>query len=167
NRVGRSLRSGSTRTIGLISGLTHITVGVGTLFFRRLITAKIAVPRLLAIAWLACGAGLVILIASSSLTGVTVGSLLNGAGCGIMLPTLLTWNMSTLPAERRGLGTGAWTASFFLGNFLNPLIVLSLAANVGGRAGAVNVFGWLLLIVAVVTLAGSFTKRTPQPELAS
>jgi hypothetical protein len=55
--------------------LTHITVGVGTLFFRRLITAKVAVPRLLSIAWLACGAGLVILIASNSLTGVTLGAL--------------------------------------------------------------------------------------------
>lgn len=156
----------TTRTIGLISGVTHVTVAVGTLLFRRLIVAKLTVPRLLSLAYAACGAGLVILIASGSLFGVTLGALLNGLGCGVLLPTLLTWNMNTLPAARRGLGTGAFTASFFLGNFLNPLLVLSLAARIGGRASAVNSFGWLLLSLALIMLALSLIKRAPQPEPA-
>jgi hypothetical protein len=94
---------------------------------------------------------------------VAIGLLINGFGGGLLIPTLLTWNMGALPLERRGLGTGAWTASLFLGQFVNPIVVLSLAGIAGGRAAAVHLIGLGLLALTGITLAASL-KSARKPE---
>src|SRR5439155_1417661 len=86
-------------------------------------------------------------------TAMVVGVVVNGLGCGLLLPTLVTWNMRELPFERRGLGTGAFMSSFFLGQFVNPIIVISLAGAVGGRPTAVQIIGWVLLAMAALARA--------------
>ena len=63
--------------------------------------------------------------------------------------------MRTLPPERRGLGTGTWMASFFLGQFINPIVVLSLAGMFGGRPAAVHLIGLVLLVMTGIALVAS------------
>jgi MFS family permease len=152
----------STRTIGLLASLAAVTKVIGTLIFHRLFIIGFTTPRLLALSLALSGSGLV-LAAAATINEVVIGVLINGLGGGLLIPTLLTWNMRTLPLERRGLGTGAWTASFFLSQFINPIVVLSLARVIGGRAAAVHLIGLALLVLTGITLAASL-KSARKPE---
>jgi MFS family permease len=153
----------STRTIGLILGLAAVTKVIGTLIFHRLFIIGFTTPRLLALSCAFSGSGLLVLAAATTMNEVAIGALINGFGGGLLVPTLLTWNMGALPLERRGLGTGAFTASMFLGQFVNPIVVLSLAGIAGGRAAAVHLIGLGLLALTGISLAASL-KSARKPE---
>jgi len=153
----------STRTTGLIAGLAAVMKVIGTLVFHRLFIIGFTIPRLLALSSACSGLGLLVLAAATTMNGVAIGALINGFGGGLLVPTLLTWNMGALPVERRGLGTGAWTASMFLGQFVNPIVVLSLAGIAGGRAAAVHLIGLGLLALTGIALAASL-KSARKPE---
>ena len=153
----------SPRTIGFILGLTALTKMIGSLIFHRLFILGFTTPRLLALSCALSGSGLLVLAAATTMNGAATGALINGFGGGLLIPTLLSWNMRTLPLERRGLGTGAWTASTFLGQFVNPLVVVALAGIAGGLAAAVHLIGLGLLVLTGITLAASL-KLWRKPE---
>src|SRR5215510_12832063 len=123
----------SPLTIALIASLAALTKMLGTIIFHRLFIFGFTIPRLLTLSFAFSGLGLV-LAATTTMNVVVIGALINGVGGGMLIPTLLTWNMRTLPFERRGMGTGTWTVSFFLAQFINPIVVHWLAGIVGGRA---------------------------------
>ncbi|MBO0799683.1 MAG: hypothetical protein J2P31_12755, partial [Blastocatellia bacterium] len=54
-------------------------------------------------------------------------------------------------------------ACMFLGQFLNPIVVLSLAGIAGGRAAAVHLIGLGLLVMTGITLLASL-KSARKPE---
>jgi MFS family permease len=153
----------STRTTGLLAGLAAVMKVIGSLIFHRLFVKGFSAPRLLALSCACSGSGLLILAAGTTMNEVAIGALINGLGGGLLIPTLLNWNMGALPIGRRGLGTGVWTASMFLGQFLNPIVVLALAGIAGGRAAAVNLIGLELLVLTGITLAAGM-KLARKPE---
>src|SRR5262245_6755238 len=153
----------SALTIGLILGFTALTKMIGSLIFHRLFIIGFTTPRLLALSCALSGSGLLVMAAATTINGPATGALINGFGGGLLIPTLLSWNMRTLPLERRGFGTGAWTASMFLGQFVNPLVVLALAGIAGGRGGAVHLIGLGLLALMGISLAASL-KPARKPE---
>src|SRR5215510_8500187 len=153
----------STRTIGVILGLTALTKMIGSLIFHRLNIIGFTTPRLLALSCALSGSGLLVLAAATTMNEAVTGALINGFGGGLVIPTLLTWNMRTLPLERRGLGTGAWTAGMFLGQFVNPIVVFAIAGIAGGRAAAVHLIGLGLLALTGISLAASL-KSARKPE---
>jgi sugar phosphate permease len=76
----------------------------------------------------------------------------------MILPTLITWAISTLPPAQRGTGTGLWMTASFLGQFLSPLAVLGLRQVTGSLSGAIQVYAvacGLCGLSAVVCLRGS------------
>jgi MFS family permease len=152
----------SPGTIGLIASLAAAMKMLGTLIFHRLNIIGFTIPRLLTLSFACSGLGLV-MAATPTMNEVVIGVLINGVGGGMLLPTLLSWNMRTLPVERRGLGTGIWTASFFLAQFVNPIVVLKLAGVAGGRAGATHLIGLGLLALTGISLAASL-KSARKPE---
>jgi predicted MFS family arabinose efflux permease len=121
------------------------------------------IPRLLTLSFACSGSGLLVLAAATTMKETAIGLLINGFGGGLLIPTLLTWNMRNLPFERRGLGTGTWTASFFLAQFVNPIVVLWLAGIAGGRAAAAHLIGLGLLALTGISLAASL-KSVKKPE---
>jgi MFS family permease len=153
----------STRIIGLILGLSAITKVIGSLIFHRLNIIGVTTPRLLALSCALSGSGLLVLAAATTMNKAAAGALINGFGGGLLIPTLLAWNMRTLPPERRGFGTGAWTACMFLGQFVNPIVVLWLAGIAGGRAAAAHIIGLGLLAMMVISLVPSL-KSARKPE---
>jgi MFS family permease len=153
----------SPRTIGLLAGLSQVTKAIGSLIFHRLNIIGFTTPRLLALSFACSGSGLLVLASATTIKEVAIGVLINGFGGGMVIPTLLTWNMRTLPLERRGLGTGAWHSSMFLGTFVNPIVVLSLAGIAGGRPAAVHIIGLALLAMMGISLAASL-KSASKPE---
>jgi hypothetical protein len=76
----------------------------------------------------------------------------------MILPTLITWAISTLPAAQRGTGTGLWMAASFLGQFLSPLAVPGLRQITGSLSGAILVYAvacGLFGLSAMARLRGS------------
>jgi sugar phosphate permease len=81
---------------------------------------------------------------------------------GKILPTLITWAISTLPAAQRGTGTGLWMAASFLGQFLSPLVVLALRHATGSLSGAILVYALACAVSALTALACLIAvPRTP------
>ncbi|MER5373735.1 MFS transporter [Streptomyces sp. NPDC002553] len=153
----------STGVIGLATACSSAAVVIGAVVF-----AKVGrIPQ----AWLPTAFGLsavgfaVIWLAPDPVV-LTAGAVINCLGSGIMLPSLLTLAMTKLHYADRGRGTGLWTGSFFLGQFICPLVVLALTSAVGALA---NALGVLALAGAVATAALGLAARrrrtgaTPEP----
>ncbi len=140
---------GDPGTIGAVSAAMSLATAAGAFAFGRLATRG---PRvLLPVEFGLTAVGLGIVAAAGSLPLVAVGAVLTGFGTGMLLPTLLTWAMNRLTFAQRGRGTGIWTGSLFIGQFLCPLIVAGVAAAVGGLQPAIGVLGVAALVMAVVT----------------
>ena len=75
-------------------------------------------------------------------------------GAVVLLPTLLTWAVSGLRLEQRGRGTGIWTGSLFIGQFVSPVLVGIAAATLGGLPMALGVLGVLSAVAAVAAAIG-------------
>jgi hypothetical protein len=120
-----------------------------------LVPMALTVPAL-SLALLAPFAGVVVDRLAPNPVLLTIGAVINCLGGGIMLPSLLTLAMSKLEFADRGRGIGLWTGSFFLGQFLCPLVVLALASVVGSTAKSMGV---LALSGAVASTALGLAAR--------
>jgi len=147
----------SVATIGLISAIASAATAVGALSFPRVAHRGPAV--LLPVAFGAIGIGLAVVAAGSTVVVVSIGAVIAGYGQGLLLPSLLTWTISSLSLEQRGRGTGRWTAALFLGEFICPLVVLGLTAALSGLSAALFVVGIACLVVAVVIRVVRPTRR--------
>lgn len=135
----------SPAQVGLAAAALNAGVMAGSIAFklskRRAGAGVLAVGLAIAAVGYA-GTGL-----SQSYPAVTVFATIGTLGAGILLPNMLTWTLATLAPEVRGRGTGIWTGSFFLAQFIAPLAFGGLAAKIGGIAAA------LLAIAAAAGLA--------------
>jgi MFS family permease len=84
-----------------------------------------------------------------------------GIGCGLLLPMLVTWNMRELPAARRGVGNGAFTSCLFFGMFLSPVAVLFAADQLGSRPAALIAIGVSLVVAAVIASGTAMRRKHP------
>ena len=82
-------------------------------------------------------------------------------GTGMLLPTLLTWAVNQLTFPQRGRGTGLWTGTLFIGQFVSPIVLAILAAGIGGLQPALAVLGGVAALMAVVTLFVLRDQRQP------
>jgi MFS family permease len=80
---------------------------------------------------------------------VVVFAVVTGLGNGLLLPSLLTWALGSLTFEQRGRGTGVWTSSVFIGQFICPLVVLGLSGAITGLGSALAVLGAVALAAAI------------------
>ncbi|MCW8379768.1 MFS transporter [Streptomyces justiciae] len=149
-----------TTTVGLVSAGAAVATAIGALVFGRVSGRGPGV--LLPIGFVLAGIGAVVMALGSSTAVVAIGDTIASAGGGLLLPTLLTWAISQLRFEERGRGTGLWTASFNLGQFFCPLLVLALAAAMTGRSSAIVLLGAASVAVSV-TLVTALRLRTVEP----
>jgi MFS family permease len=111
-------------------------------------------PReLLPIAFGLSAAGFLVIWSSGSVAVITVGAVITGAGTGLLLPVLVTWATNGLTFAERGRGTGLWTGTLFVGQFLSPVLIMGLAGAVGGLRPALGVLGIVAALLAVASLA--------------
>ncbi|QJT00153.1 MFS transporter [Streptomyces asoensis] len=122
--------------IGLAIAASSIATVIGAVVFTRLgRTPDTWLPAVFAL----CALGFAVMWLAPDPVVLTVGAVINCFGGGIMLPSLLTLALSKLDYADRGRGTGLWTGSFFIGQFICPLVVLALTSAVGSPAGALGV----------------------------
>jgi MFS family permease len=149
------------QAIGPISAAASIATAILALVFVRLtnLGAKVLLPIAFGamavgyiVVWVAAGAG--------SLPGVIAGVLVASAGTGLLLPTLVSWAVGRIPFLSRGRSTGVWTAAFFLGQFVTPLLIGVIQGALSiPVAAAVGVVGIACAVVGIALAAG--VRRGP------
>jgi MFS family permease len=150
----------SPRQIGMAYGVNSLGVIGGTLLFGWVLAARLKVPFQLAVGAVIAGIGFVMMRSAGDYTALTTAGFVNGLGCGILLPTMVTWNMRDLPLSRRGMGTGAFQSCLFFGMFVNPILIVWMEKNLGGaRALAIGLEGQVLIVLGVVALVVGLFKR--------
>jgi MFS family permease len=133
--------------IGAVTALASAATAAGAFTFGRV--AGKGTATLLPIAFALAGVGLVTVGLGGSVPVIVVGAVIASGGTGLLLPTLLVWALAGLSFEQRGRGTGLWTAALFLGEFVCPLLVLALAAALGGLGAALVLVGAAALTAGV------------------
>lgn len=150
----------SPARIGMAYAINSLGVITGTFVFGWLIGPRWRVPMQLATGAALAAIGFLLMRAATDYSALTAAGFVNGLGCGILLPTMVTWNMRELPLSQRGFGIGAYQSCFFFGFFVNPLIVVGLEKQLAApRAAAVGLIGGVLLALALLALASGVLAR--------
>lgn len=151
-----------TAGIGATAALANLAVMVTAGVFARL--GREHAPAAIAAGFGLGGAGLVVIALAGTPTGVGAGAVVAGLGGGFLLASLLVATTSRLPYDQRGRATGAWTSSFFLGQFACPVLVAALSAATGTLNAALVVLGVVGLVTAAVV---AVLRRRVSPPLAT
>ncbi|MGY4494118.1 MFS transporter [Pseudomonas sp. TE3610] len=155
----------SPQTAGLVASACSVMIVIGTLSVHMLARLGLRTPHCLALAFGLIASSFLAIPAMHSWQGIMAVALVNGLGCGLMLPTLAIWNMRELPWQRRGLGTGMWYGSYCLGMFFSPLLVVAVSKISGSLAITVGWAGGLCLLVVMAALGASLVKRRAPRDL--
>jgi MFS family permease len=150
--VGTGVAATDTATIGLVAAIASLATAIGGFTFARL--AKVRPGRLLPLAFGLQALGMVVIWAWQGIPGIIAGAVIASFGSGLLLPSLLTWVVAATLFEDRGRVTGWFTAAFFLGQFLTPILMGALTAGVGSLPAAVGVVGVAAAVVGVLVALG-------------
>lgn len=147
--------------IGAAIGLSHVAVLAGAMVTRK--ARRLGVMGVLVVAFSLAGGSLVWLAGSTRYEGVLVPVLVNGFAVGLMIPTLASSVLESLPASLRGRGAGGFMASFYLGEFASPLVVAILTGVSGSLAVSVMWLGMASLLLALLCARQAWAMRRTLP----
>ena len=150
--VGTGVAATDTATIGLVAAVASLATAIGGFTFARL--AKLRAGRLLPLAFGLQALGMLLIWVVPGLPGIIAGAVIASFGSGLLLPSLVTWVVAATLFEDRGRVTGWWTAAFFLGQFLTPILMGALGAGLGGLPAAVGVVGIAAALVGLLVWIG-------------
>ncbi len=145
----------SPATIGLAGAAANLGVMAGSMLFGRL--KGWSGETLLSIGLPLVALGYVGIALSTSFALTAACAVVISVGNGLMLPTMLAWVLRRLPPETRGRGTGVWTGSFFLAQFVAPIVAVALSGVLGGLSGVFLFYAAAAAIGAGVALL----RRSP------
>ncbi|MBB4612907.1 MFS transporter [Novosphingobium taihuense] len=135
--------------IGRLTTIPSLFVIVGAVIFW--LTGRFG-PRIQLTVFLTLlGSGLAVIGSASDWKGMVAGMALQQTGAGMAVPTLIAWAQGYLPFEHRGRGMGVWTSTFFLGQFVSPLLVSLARTSSGSMQGAFLIAGLLGIGIALAT----------------
>jgi MFS family permease len=152
--LGVSLPDGSYDSArgGLFIMLASAGVPLGTLCFWGL-APRLKLKSMFLLEFVLMGVGFLLMSMIKTPLYFALAAALNQIGAGMLLPTLLTWAVSTLPFEIRGRGTGIWTATFALAQFAcNNMAVPLIMGFTHGIIPTIGVLGWMCVGAAGVAL---------------
>jgi MFS family permease len=116
-----------------------IGVPVGTVLFW--IAARLPITLLLCLEFTLIGGSYLSMGHAATPGAFTAAAFLNQVGCGLVLPTMLTWATRGLAFEIRGRGNGMWQGAFAIGQFVSSGVVTLMATFMSGVLGAINGLG--------------------------
>ncbi|UUY00905.1 MFS transporter [Sphingomonas sp. J315] len=148
----------SPATIGLAGAAANLGVMAGSMLFGRL--KGWSGQTLLSIGLPLVALGYVGIALSTSFALTAACAVVISIGNGLMLPTMLAWVLRRLPPETRGRGTGVWTGSFFLAQFVAPIVAVALSGVLGGLSGVFLFYAAAAAIGAGVALL----RRSPATQ---
>jgi MFS family permease len=136
--------------IGLAAAIASLATAAGAISFRFL--AKLGIRNLLALAFGLAAVGLSLVSVAGNVPLAIAGAVISSAGTGVLLPTLLTWAVNGLEFRQRGRGTGIWTGTFFIGQFLTPIVLGAAATGLGSLGFALGALGLACALALLVVL---------------
>lgn len=141
----------SAGQVGIQISLASIGVVLGAALFQWL-SQRFASDLQLLVFLTLVGAGMVGIGLSPDVTTMTAFAFVQQLGAGILIPALVLWTVSHLPPEHRGRGMGIWSACFFMGQFISPLLFTAAQTLTGSIANAFVALGLL-------SIAGGLSTR--------
>jgi hypothetical protein len=142
-------------SIGIASAIANIGGPAGSFAFQA--ASRQPIARLLTVSMALFAVGFFIMAKFTGGAITVLGAFVASAGGGVVLPLLLAWTVVKLSFEQRGRGSGAFTGSFFLGQFISPIAVLALSAQAGGLDQTIWILGGICAAMACTSLAWSYT----------
>lgn len=150
--------------IGVISSVVSLTVPLGAYIYKRL--SNRSVYFLLLVIYVLMGVGYLGISLMHEEKLIMAAAFIQQTAVGMTVTTLVGWALMNLPAEHRGLGMGIWGASFFIGQFVNPLVIGFLNGFTGGIIGTVTTIGSICIVLAVaVWLPKYYAQKKLQKEI--
>ena len=143
--------------LGVLTLIASLGVPAGTFLFRA--AGRLPIGALVCLEFLVIGSGFLWMGKSATPGEFVAAAALNQIGCGMILPTLLTWASRGLAFSIRGRGTGVWQSTFAIGQFLSGMVVTWLAGAVGGLLSAFVVLGIAGAAAAALAMAGHLGMR--------
>lgn len=107
----------------------------------------------LSVSFLLMGAGFAAISLQPSWQAVIWGGAITNLGCGMILPTIVSWGLRDIPAAIRGKGTGTLMACNFFGQFLSPFAIVWLKGLTGSLNSAVLCYAIACTVAGLVTVA--------------
>ena len=145
---------------GTLQSIASIGVPIGTIIFKY--ASRTPTARLLCAEYTILGLSLIGMGLAPNAHLLVAASFVNQLGAGMLLPTMLTWAMRSLPFEHRGRGTGVWTGTFSVGQFLLSVSFPAVSALTGGLLATFIAVGTSALIAALLALWMN-VRRIPSP----
>ncbi len=143
--------------IGKFTAIASLGVPIGTVVFR--FVTRWPIGRLLMLEFGVIGVGFIGMGRATEPDAFVYAALLNQIGCGMVLPTLLTWAARGLEYAVRGRGTGIWQGTFSVGQFLSGVLITFISATTGSIFAAFTVLGVSGLLVAMLSILGDTLTR--------
>lgn len=160
----KSIGVDSTQQVGTAYAIYSVGMIVGTFMFGWAMAPRLSVAISIGTGTLLAGMSLAALPYTHDYTSMVAAGACYGIGLGIILPVLVAWNMRELPLSMRGLGTGAFQSSLFLGMFLSPAVVVVLEKFITGpRVAAIAIEGYALIALGVSAFLIGLARRRSRP----
>ncbi len=80
-------------------------------------------------------------------------------GAGMAVPAMIAWSQTKFAFHHRGRGMGIWTAAFFLGQAVSPIVVGAIARSAGSMQAAFVITGCVAGLAAAMG-AGLASRRS-------
>jgi predicted MFS family arabinose efflux permease len=125
---------GQPALIGLATAVGAVNLAIGGASYSKF--AGVRPGFALAVSFALIATGLTLMAKAQTLLVLILGIMPTGLGSGFVIPALLNWTLSRLSLHYRARGVGARYDTFFLGQFVSPLVILAAAGVVGGLSTA-------------------------------
>ncbi len=145
------------RRIGVLSSIAGIAVPFGALVYKKF--SQRSIFFLLLLVYALMGIGYIGISLVQNEKWIMVMSWIQQLAVGLTVPSLVAWALNSFPIQHRGLGMGFWATSFFLGQFVNPLVIGMINNISGGIVPTVSIIGVICLVVAAAVWLPLFYRR--------
>ena len=159
----QQLLQASSSQSGLAIALATLCSAVSSISYQR-VKARLSFISIYGIAFLNMALGYELISFGAGYGVILLGLAIAGLGLGLLMPNMNFCLTSIAPGAARGRVLGGLTTSFFLGQFLSPLVSQPLT-NFVGIAGTYRTAGIVMGIMAIAALV--FLMRSRVVENAS
>ncbi|NHC37686.1 MFS transporter [Scytonema millei] len=146
----QQLLQASSSQSGLAIALATGCSAVSSLLYQR-VKARLSFISIYGIAFLNMALGYELLSFGAGYAVILLGLAIAGLGLGLLMPNMNFCLTSIAPGVARGKVLGGLTTSFFLGQFLSPIVSQPLT-NFVGIAGTYRTAGIVMGIMAIAAL---------------
>jgi MFS family permease len=143
----RQLGESRAAMAGLAVGISTVVGSVVSLRYAK-VRQRLGYRSIMAVLFACMGCGYVTIGLAGAYPVVVGGLAMSGLGQGLLTPNMMNWAGEVAPEAARGRVIGGLTTSFFLGQFLSPILMQPLLGAVG-LGGAFLSAGGVLFTLAV------------------